>query len=267
MYFEIENVIGKRMALLEAIISEAKNNMPRDVAGRLRVCYTGRYPKYYQIKDPKDRQGKYIRKGDMGLIRELAQKTYNEDMIILAEEELRFLQKLSKTYPEKTIDNYWDNLPDARRDVIDPIWPSDEDYIKRWLSREYKSKGFDPNDHSQFITNSGLRVRSKTEVNIANRLEAYNVPFIYEFPHYLDGYGLIYPDFSILHVRTRTTIIWEHYGMLDDKEYRENNFLRKNTLYAGNGFFSGKNLIQTFESLKTPLSIPLIDTMIKEYLL
>ena len=61
--------------------------------------------------------------------------------------------------------------------------------------------------------------------------------------------------------------IWEHHGLLDDKEYRENNFLKKNNAYMANGFFPGKNLIQTFESLNNPLSLPAIEAVINEYLI
>ena len=83
----------------------------------------------------------------------------------------------------------------------------------------------------------------------------------------MDGMGWVYPDFTILIVRLRKIVIWEHHGMLDERDYRENNFLRKNNAYIANGFFPGKNLIQTFESLKNPINLETIEAVINEYLI
>ena len=266
MYLELENEINKRMELLNEVIIKAEAQMP-NVQGRLRIGYTGRFPKYYHIKKTGDKQGKYIRKKESALINALAQKGYDENIIILAQEELKVLKKMISIYPDNRFDNYMDSLADARKERIDPIWIPDDDYVKQWLNQEYRHKGFSPYDTAQFITNDGLRVRSKSEVNIANSLDKFGLPFIYELPLYLKNYGLVHPDFAILLIKTRKVIFWEHHGMLDDKNYRENSFLRKTNAYMKNGYFPGKNLIQTFESQTTPLSIPVIDAVIREYLI
>ena len=265
MISELEKTIQNRIELLDAIIKAADEQMP-NVEGHLRVGYTGKFPKYYHILDTGDKQGSYIRKNEMDLIRNLAQKSYNTDIASLAQEERDFLSRMITAYPDKTFDQYMDSLVDARKSVINPIWLPDEDYKRRWLSQKYQGRGFSPDDHSQFITNSGLRVRSKSEVNIANSLDRRKLPYLYKFPVYLEGFGWVYPDFVILLIESRTIVIWEHHGLLDDQDYRENKFLRKNNAYIANGYFPGKNLIQTFESKKTPLSIPTIEAMIDVYL-
>ena len=109
-------------------------------------------------------------------------------------------------------------------------------------------------------------MRSKSEVIIGNALEARNIPYLPEFPVLLTGYGYVFPDFYILNVRLRKVIIWEHHGLLDESDYRENNFLRKNELYLANGYMPGDNLIQTFESRKHPLGTKTINTIINKYL-
>ena len=258
--------IRKRIEQLEYAIEMLNSQEQPRVEGTLRVSNTGSYNKYY-YRMPGDEKGRYLRKNETDLASALAQQNYNEHMLALARDELKVLKRFISGYPANTINNYLDTLPKARQALITSVWSSDEEYIKQWLSQEYRPRGFSPEDTSEFITNAGLRVRSKTEVNIANRLEKHGLPFLYELPRYLEGFGWVYPDFTVLVIEMRTVKIWEHHGLLDDKDYRENQFLKKSRAYADNGFFPGKNLIQTFESQKMPLSIPMIDDYINEYLM
>ena len=262
---QIFEEINARIRLLDALIKKADLQMP-DVDGSLRVSCNGSNPKYYHLREKGDRKGAYIRKNDVQIIRDLAQKGYNKQMIALAEEERRILKGFIEEYPEMTFEECWDKLPKARKTMIDPIWISDEEYVKKWLSQDYERKGFGIDDPAGLVSDSGIRVRSKSEINIANALEKHKVPFIYELPRTLKGFGRVYPDFTIMDVKARKIIIWEHHGLMDDDDYRENNFLRKNNAYIANGFFPGKNLIQTFESQRTPLGTTVIESIIREYL-
>ena len=63
------------------------------------------------------------------------------------------------------------------------------------------------------------RVRSKSELNIANMLDSYGVPYKYECPLKLKDGKVIYPDFTVINVKSRKVIYWEHRGMMDDKNY------------------------------------------------
>ena len=267
MFDELEQLINSRINSLESVLKEINSLKMINIQGSLRISSSRIFPKYYHLKSKGDRNGEYISTENMPLIKALAQKSYNEQMLKLTSDELRTLYKIKQMYPEKTFDNYLDSLPQARQALIDPVWLTDDEYVRQWLCQDYRQKEFRPDDTSEFITNTGLRVRSKTEVNIANNLDKYGFPFLYELPLYLENFGWVYPDFTVLMVRTRTIKIWEHHGMLDEESYRENSFMRKNRAYMSNGFFTGRNLIQTFESRKTPLSIPAIESIIEEYLM
>ena len=35
----------------------------------------------------------------------------------------------------------------------------------------------------------------------------------------MNGYGIVYPDFTLLSRKTGKEIYWEHEGMMDDQEY------------------------------------------------
>jgi hypothetical protein len=68
-------------------------------------------------------------------------------------------------------------------------------------------------------TNSGLAVRSKSELIIANELSHSGIAFQYEKPLMLGG-STRYPDFTIDDDISGRTVFWEHLGLLDREDYR-----------------------------------------------
>lgn len=76
---------------------------------------------------------------------------------------------------------------------------------------------------------------------------------------------VIYPDFTILNVKERKVMYWEHRGMMDDKEYAKNSVARIK-LYMKNGYFPGNDLIITEETSITPLGTDEIEAVIKNIL-
>ena len=95
-------------------------------------------------------------------------------------------------------------------------------------------------------------------------LESKGIPYKYECPLVLQNGIVIYPDFTLLDIRNRQEIYWEHRGMMDDKEYARNSVQRIKTLMR-NGICIGKNLIITEETLTNPLGTDEIKTIIQEF--
>ena len=69
------------------------------------------------------------------------------------------------------------------------------------------------------ITSRGEAVRSKSEVIIANLLDAKGLDYIYEAPLEIGGLTK-YPDFTIEDDDTGEAYYWEHLGMLSNPAYR-----------------------------------------------
>jgi len=69
------------------------------------------------------------------------------------------------------------------------------------------------------LTSRGEAVRSKSEVIIANLLQAKGVQYHYEHPLELGGVAK-YPDFTIEDDNKGITYYWEHCGLLHDPTYR-----------------------------------------------
>ena len=87
-------------------------------------------------------------------------------------------------------------------------------------------------------------MRSKSEVIIADLLDKYNVPYLYEYPVELVDIGTVHTDFRTLNVRKRKVILWEHYGMMDDYDYRDDKMVEIEK-YNMSGYFTGETFIYT----------------------
>ncbi len=232
--------------------------------GTLRLCKHRNKTQYYHRMNPKDTSGIYIPQKDLSLAKNLAQKDYDKKILCSIENELKAIQKYLTSYPELNVENIYDSLHEERKKLITPLWEPDNHFIRKWKSVEYESKGFADNTPELYTTN-GERVRSKSELIIADLLSKEAIPYRYEYPIYLKGYGRIYPDFTTLNIKTRKEILWEHFGMMDDSTYVEK-ALQKIALYEQNGYFVGENLIITYETQKNPISSKIILLMIHKYL-
>ena len=69
-----------------------------------------------------------------------------------------------------------------------------------------------------------------------------------------DKIQVIYPDFTILNIRTGKIIYWEHAGRMDDPKYA-NQFVYKINSYMSNGIMPGRDLIFTYETMSNPLNM------------
>ena len=92
------------------------------------------------------------------------------------------------------------------------------------------------------------------------------VPYRYEYPLKIRGWGVFYPDFYALNVRTREEFILEHFGMMDNPEYLRK-FMKKTRIYEKNGIYFGNNLLCTFETSADPLDPLAVDELIRRFLL
>ena len=201
----------------------------------------------------------------MSLVYELAQKEYDEAVLCAARNQKKKIDKFLKNYQPDEAKDIYTKLTEERQLLTTPIILPDEQYISKWKNRAYVGKEFWGNS-SEIYTDNGERVRSKSEKMVADKLKAMNVPYLYEYPLYLNGYGLVYPDFTLLNKRTREEYYLGHFGMMDDAYYSEG-AVKKIESYERNGIFPGEKLLMTFETSKSPINMKLFERMIRRYLL
>ncbi len=237
-------------AFLESTIAKAQNDIKTAPPGSLRIMRANKTPAFYHRKEKSDRYGSYIKASDRKVAQELAQKEYAQKITKNTEIRIDLLKKLIKEYEDKDILRIYDSYNKARKKLIVPYSITDEEYAEQWLNTSYESNQVHP-ENLIFETANGETVRSKSELIIADNLLRLKIPYKYEAPFICSNGSVIYPDFTALNIKTRRLVYCEHFGILDDENYRESFFWKIKT-YSKNGVIQGENLILTFEDLNHP---------------
>ncbi len=272
--FFLEPILATRLSEVSALLDQKENELRKAPPGSLRISKSGKTIQYYQITKTGDTCGKYISAKNYKFAKELAQKDYDKKLIATLKKELKFLKSTLRSYkwllksatPAAQI---FSKLNRLRRPLIRPACLPDEDFGKLWQNIEYPRKPF-AEDIPELYTSRGERVRSKSEIIIADTLHRLKIPYRYEFPLEITTEKSVrrtfHPDFICLNLRTHLEFIWEHFGKMDDAEYASN-AAQKLKLYEKNEIYPGKNLIISMETSTSPLSPKQVEKTAKLYLL
>lgn len=255
---KIKESMSARYELLSNTIKSLEKKIRTFPEGSLKIKKTKNHVYYYfsKYKEP----DKYLTSKDSELIQKLIQKSYLQYVLKAAKAEAEAISKNFTSYPEEIMEDVYDNLSDERREHAKPLVPGDEEYARKWMEIPYKHKGF-KKDSSEFYTLKGERVRSKSEVIIADRLNAKGIPYKYECPLKI-GNETIHPDFTILKMSNKKVVYYEHCGKMDDPEYTKE-MSERSHLYTSAKIFQGDRLFYTFETSDDPLDIKMLDEFIE----
>ena len=262
---EIKQMLTERLVKLKMLEEEIKKALHDAPPGKLRIT-KGKNQRdwYYHRRTTKDRSGVYIPQDNEELAKQLAGKDYREKLLKAVLQEEKVIEKCLAGYPKARAEEVYDGMSDKRKKLFIPMIETEEMFVERWESIEYKGKSI-AEDSPEMITQRGERVRSKSEVIIANMLLNEGIPYRYEYPVKLRGYGIVYPDFTVLNIRKRREMIWEHFGMMDDPDYASK-AVRKLISYNRNRIFQGDRLITTSETRMEPLNVRQVKEIINFYL-
>lgn len=298
---QIAAQLQERIEQLETLLTIKEKALKKAPEGSLRVSKSHGVVQYYQKIDKDGKNGRYLDVAHRELAQKLAQKAYNIKLLPATKKELALLQAALTKIQEATKGGEISLValeqvnPDSRA-LITTATLTDEQYAAAWLSQKYKGKPFQP-DAPELYTARGERVRSKSEVIIADTLTRLGIPYHYEFPLTLKSGGrgqsagtsqqsagnfpqnedtssqnsgarskiTIYPDFLCLNIRTRREFIWEHFGLMDDPSY-STRAVQKLQTYNQNGIHPGQNLIISTESSDLPLNTRHIENLINTFL-
>lgn len=226
---------------------------------------------YYQYKDKNTDKCKrdYISQKNMSLAKILAQKGYFIHIKPILSRNLCALQEFMEKYDADSVERIYDELSDGKKSLVTPISISVEEKLKRWNLESYEPYDKNP-EMLIFETERGEMVRSKSELIIANMLYKNRKDILYKYERPLeviiDGRAeKLHPDFTIINIHTGKITFWEHAGRLDDPKYA-NDFVRKMNTYMNNQIFPGEDLVYTYETLKYPLNISIVKSIVKRML-
>lgn len=248
------NMLEKRIQFLRTIIANTAYATDNNISIKIKSKGLNYY---YYLKDGychKRRRWIYQHKDTLDAVRKAAQEQYDRKVNMLAERELKLAMELLELFQNgEGVEQYYFSMPAGRQLIVEPIVQSDFEYKEKWLAQKYEGQKFFAQD-TQITTQSGIVVRSKSEVLIADLLDTLGVPYRYEYPLCLRNGRNIYPDFTLLDVKHRREIRLEHFGMVSDSGYYQS-MLRKLRTYASEGYFPGDNLIVSLESADHPIDI------------
>lgn len=257
--------IQTQLRIVEELKASAEKAIRNAPEGILVVGNKGTATEWYLKKG---RARTYLPKTQRPLAHALAQAAYAREFLKKAEtvwEELKQLESMhverSASYMYHALAEAYEKLSAPRKQLVEAYVLPDEEFARAWEQEAYEGKGFAP-DTPEILTEKGERVRSKSEKMIADKLFRMGIHYRYEYPLVLKGIGRFYPDFTLLDLMERIAVIQEHFGLMDDPEYRKNTFWKINQ-YEKHGYPLGTRFLCSFESLDHPLNLAAVENMLR----
>ena len=258
LYEEAERRLNE-LLVIRTDKEEALAKLPK---GKIHITKSNNRIQFYLRREVDEITGQYLGKKETNKIKRYVQKSYDEKVLKLVNKEIIGLERFLKNNLDirNDIQRVYSDSCDELKELILPIDMSDEDIVSKWVNKKYQGKELSENVPF-YETDNKERVRSKSELNIANMLKKYGIPYKYEYPLLLKDGGIIHPDFTVLNVKKRKIYYWEHRGMMDNLEYARHAVLR-NKAYMKNGIYIGDNLVITEEMSNCPLGTNEIEGII-----
>lgn len=238
-------------------IEDALKKLPHK---KLRCKNNGKHIQWYVAgKGP----GIYIKKKAREYAVQLAYHTFYSDYINALKNQkaslISYLENQEAT--EKILYEYLRGNK-GFAELLQLDYSTSDEKINTWLNTPFESDIIKP-EGRKFETLDGHFVRSKSEVMIADALYENKIPYKYECPIILNN-KTFHPDFTIMRPSDYQIIYWEHFGLMDDFNYREN-ALKKISVFTENGILPSDNFITSFETSESPLSSAKIRKLITMY--
>lgn len=139
---------------------------------------------------------------------------------------------------------------------------ANEEMLK-WAEADYEQSSFMP-EAKIHTTSWGLKVRSKSELLLAEKYREKGIPSRYEQVIHI-GKDIVVPDFTLLRVDMKL-FYHEHCGMPGNKKYMDNH-KRKLEIYESIGIVPWDNLIVTYDSKDGNLDLKIIESEINNRLI
>jgi len=175
----------------------------------------------------------------------LTRKHFLQEQIRILDSNLKAMSYCSKNYKDSNAEAVFTKMASKYPHLpAKEILAEKECFKNSWIDEPYEKNPFYPEDLI-YVTTSGNVVRSKSERDIANALEALNIPYKNDIK-IVCGKSIYYADFEI-ECPDKRIVIWEHFGRTDDKVYCAKNEVRIKD-YIEMGYRPWRDLIWTTES-------------------
>ena len=271
-------MVRENLKEINDIIHKAERDAAKAPNESLSSVRKGNVFQYYRKSDDENSKRIYIKRSDEKLAKALAQRDFANLVLKTARHDRMYLTKMLQVLERDDYLKMYQKLPEVRRRLVSSYVMSDDEYAHRWLEDERKKKTdiadkvenrrhfVLPDAENAIITEQGEIVRSKSEKIIADKLYLLNVPYVYEVPLLLKGFGYVIPDFATLNKRTRKPYYLEHFGLMDQPQYMDK-AVKKVEAYEKNDIFPGDGLLITYETESHSINIQTAEVLIRKFLL
>ena len=250
---QIKEILERMLADLQNQLQKANNELAGSPTGSLVKVKRG---KGYTIFRVYSDQGKRVRKvitQNEEMINALARKVYLKAEADILQRDIEAASAFLQIYEEPVFDNIIRHIPE--RFLHYKLTEDDPD---SWATQPYRRSGYMP-ERKVHTTSRGLRVRSKSELLIAEKLYEHGIPFRYEQILTIDGIDYA-PDFTA-RGSDGAAIYWEHCGLTSNRGYMRKHW-QKMQIYAEAGITPWKNLIVTYDDENGLLDLRTVESEI-----
>lgn len=219
---------------------------------------------YQQITVRGKRKRIYLGKEQMALAKKLAKKAYLEKRNQDIQEILSGIEAYKSVFNQNheqgryLMKSRTERLLEERPGMRNLLLKEDQ---YEWMNAPYERLSAFEEGRIHFVSKD-VAVRSKSEELIMITLDRYLIPYRYDCGVVLPNGTKVYPDFVIKHPRTKKLILWEHFGMMSDPEYRKK-AARKIDQYLSAGLTPMVDFIITCETDKVPMSAYSAECVVK----
>jgi hypothetical protein len=205
------------------------------------------------------------KKNDAELIRNIREKYFVKKSITQLRKNKKIMNSLLKDFVPFDPGEIRNNMSTVYREVQIIEWKSIMDLtIEKWKENNECDSFLYP-EGLRHISAKGQRVRSKSEAIIADLLDYRNILYKYEEPLNIKGQKF-FPDFTVFRSFDNRIIYWEHFGMMNDMEYKKNMEM-KLLAYRNSEIIPWDNLILTFDTEEGNIDVSMISSIIDKMLL
>lgn len=258
----MEAELEKLLSQIQTVITFCKSYLKKSTKTRFNIFY-GDGNRIRMVLHRPDGKKKYLGLKDLDRAHSIAQKNYYIDVLEALEKEAEAISRFLKVHKSLNLTDILQADESGKPDnmIISPISLPYAEEAVLWSQEPYEVNPAYP-EYLKHVTLNGEKVRSKSEANFANTLKARGFFYKYEKELYLDGFGYVYPDFTVFNPKNGKIYYIEHLGAIDDSKYVMSN-IPKFIAYGQNGIRLNENLFVTYETYNEPLTQKAIDDVLE----
>lgn len=251
--YQIREKMSQMLSQLEKKLISDNIELEKCPAGQISCTKRQGKDTYFRVEVQDGRRKRTSINKNQKLIEGLARKKYLSLEVSRLEKNINAIQTMLADY-----------LPDEVEDILgempEPIQPHclPKAATQSWSTALYNKSTYMP-ERKVHTTSRGLKVRSKSELLIAEKLYEHDIEFRYEQVLRIDNIDFA-PDFTI---RTRDggIIYWEHCGLTNNDKYLKAH-KRKLEMYEQAGIVPWQNLIITYDDEYGILNLAIVESEI-----